>query len=62
MARSTIIRETPPGVPDPTPNETPHGCYSGWVFLGLEVEDESGERGEVIERVRCRRCAGGEPR
>jgi hypothetical protein len=61
MARNPIIREDPPTVPNFT-DETPHGCYSGWVFLGLEVEHESGERVEVIERVRCHRCAGGEPR
>ena len=34
--------------------ETPHGCYEGWVYMGFENEDESGERVEVVERVRCR--------
>ncbi len=52
MARSTIIRETPPGVPDPTPDETPHGCYAGWVFLSYEDEDGA----ERDEAVPCRRC------
>jgi hypothetical protein len=52
MARNPIIRETPPDVPN-SPDERPHGCYAGWVFLGFEGED--GE--EVIEAVRCRRCA-----
>ena len=56
MARNPIIRETTPTVPAST-DETPHGCYSGWVFLGFEAEDESGEHVEVIERVPCRRCA-----
>ena len=55
MARNPIIRETPPTLPD-SPDVTPHGCYSGWVFLGFEAEDESGEPIEVIERVPCRRC------
>ncbi len=39
-----------------TREETPHGCYEGWVYLGFEGEDLDGERVEVIERVRCRRC------
>jgi hypothetical protein len=34
----------------------PHGCYEGWVYLGFEGEDESGESTEEIERVPCRRC------
>ena len=54
MARNPIIREASPQVP--TTEETPHGCYDGWVFLGFETEDESGEQVEVIERVPCRRC------
>ena len=40
----------------PAREETPHGCYSGSVFLGFEGEDENGEHVEVIERVPCRRC------
>jgi hypothetical protein len=40
-------------------DETPHGCYEGWVYLGHIVEGESGEPEEVIERVRCRRCNAG---
>jgi hypothetical protein len=35
--------------------ERPHGCYEGWVYLGFEGEDESGEPVEVIERVPYRR-------
>jgi hypothetical protein len=53
MARNSIIRENPPGVPDPTPDETPHGCYRCWVFLGYEDEDGH----EHHEAVPCRRCA-----
>jgi hypothetical protein len=54
MARNPIIREHSPKLP--TPEETPHGCYDGWVYLGFEGKDESGEHVEVIERVPCRRC------
>jgi hypothetical protein len=41
------------------PATAPHGCYEGWVYLGVEsVElDENGEPDEVVLRVRCRRCA-----
>ncbi len=57
MARNPIIRESPPEVPTIT-EETPHGCYDGWVYLGFEGEDENGEHVEEIERVPCRRCSG----
>ena len=36
-------------------DERTHGCYDGWMYLGVEAEDESGEIVEVIERVPCRR-------
>ncbi len=52
---TNILRKDHPEVPTRT-EETPHGCYSGWVFLGFEAEDEQGEHVEVIERVPCRRC------
>jgi hypothetical protein len=55
MARNPIIREHPWEVPLRT-DETPHGCYDGWVFLGFEGEDEQGEHVELIERVPCRKC------
>jgi hypothetical protein len=55
MARNPMIREHSPEVPHPT-DETPHGCYEGWVYLGFEVEDEDGELVERIDRVSCRRC------
>ena len=51
---TNILRNTTEKVP--TTDETPHGCYSGWVFLGFEAEDESGELIEVVERVSCRLC------
>jgi hypothetical protein len=54
---TNILRNTPEKV---LTEETPHGCYSGWVYLGFEGEDESGEHVEEIERVRCRRCAADE--
>jgi len=52
---TNILRSTPEKVaPD---EETPHGCYDGWVFLGYEGVDEDGELVEVeTERVPCRRC------
>ena len=36
-------------------HESPHGCYSGWVYMGWE-DSETGE--EELERVPCRRCHG----
>jgi hypothetical protein len=52
---TNILRKDHPEVPIPT-DETPHGCYDGWVFLGYEAEVEQGEHVEVIESVPCRRC------
>jgi hypothetical protein len=52
MARNPIIRENPPRVPAPTPDETPHACMDGWVYLGFEGKDDD----QVVERVPCRRC------
>ncbi len=40
---TNILPATPEKVPAPT-DETPHGCYSGWVFLGYEGEDQLLER------------------
>ena len=53
MARNPIIREPKREVPT---DETPHGCWDGWVYLGFEGEDENGEHVEELERVPCRRC------
>jgi hypothetical protein len=36
--------------------ERPHACLEGTVYIGHLVE-EDGEEVEVIEAVRCRRCA-----
>jgi hypothetical protein len=42
--------------PQVLPEETPHACYEGFVYIGHIAEDENGEPQEVIERVPCRRC------
>jgi hypothetical protein len=34
----------------------PHGCISGWVYVGHLVVEDDGDEVEVIEAVRCRRC------
>jgi hypothetical protein len=49
----SIRTPTPEVLPD---DETPHGCYEGWVYVGFEGKNEDGEPVEVIERVPCRRC------
>jgi hypothetical protein len=38
-------------------DETPHACLGGFVYVGHLVVDEDGEEVEVIEQMRCRRCA-----
>jgi hypothetical protein len=53
---TTILRTTTEEVPTPT-DETPHGCYEGFVYLGHLIE-EDGEEVEVIEAIPCRRCKG----
>ncbi len=50
---TNILRNAPEKV---APDETPHACWDGWVFLGFEGEDENGEHVELVERVPCRRC------
>jgi len=35
----------------------PHACYSGWVYIGYEVELPDGDVDVEYERVRCRRCS-----
>ena len=40
----------------PSTEERPCACYEDGVFVGHLVE-EDGEEVEVIEAVRCRRCA-----
>jgi SWIM zinc finger len=44
---------------DRDPVDQGHGCYEGWVCLGIEGEDLDGVQVEEIERVPCRRCAEG---
>jgi hypothetical protein len=48
--------------PEVLPDERPHGCYEGFVYIGyMQYEDElDSEPQEVVERVRCRRCAAAE--
>jgi hypothetical protein len=52
---TNILRKDRPEVLVPE-EETPHGCYDGWVYMGFEVEGEHGEPVERTERVPCRRC------
>jgi hypothetical protein len=55
---TNILRNTAEKVPAPTATEeAPHGCWQGYVYLGFEAEDESGEHVELVERVACRRCS-----
>jgi hypothetical protein len=51
---TNILRNTSENVP--IPEEIPHACYEGWIYMGFETEDENSEHVEVIERVHCRRC------
>ncbi len=54
MARNLSIRTE---VRELLPDEAPHGCYEGFVYIGhIAEDDENGEPQEVIERVPCRRC------
>ena len=40
------------------PEETPHACYEGVVYLTYTVFDEAiGYEVERIEAIPCRRCA-----
>jgi hypothetical protein len=53
---TNILRSTPEKVaPD---EESPHGCYDGWVYLGHLVIEDDGEEAEIVETVPCRRCSG----
>jgi hypothetical protein len=56
MALNQTIRESTEKVATQPLEETPHGCYDGWVYMGFEGADEDGELVEVIERVPCCRC------
>jgi hypothetical protein len=57
MALNQTIRQSSEKVATERPEETPHACYDGWVFLGYEGVNEDGELVEVgTERVPCRRC------
>ena len=56
MALNQTIRQSGEKVATEPREQTPHGCYEGWVYMGYEGVDEDGESVEVIERVPCRRC------
>ena len=56
MARNPIIRDHSIEVPLPTPDETPHACIGGWVFLGFEVEDENSEHVERLLVLKFALC------
>jgi hypothetical protein len=45
MARNSIIREPNPKVP--TDQESPHGCYEGWVYLGFDGDDKQNALNEL---------------
>jgi hypothetical protein len=53
---TNILRKAYPEGSPFTSEETPHGCYDGWVYIGYEGKDENGKHVEVIERVPRRRC------
>jgi hypothetical protein len=38
------------------PEETPHACYEGVVFIGEMVDDYMGGEVEIFWPVPCRRC------
>jgi hypothetical protein len=39
------------------PDDTPHGCMNGFVYIGHMIEDEDGGEVEIVEAIPCRRCA-----
>jgi hypothetical protein len=55
MTTTPTIRDNAPEVPPGPGQESPHGCYDGFVYLGFETE-EDGELVEITDRVPCRRC------
>jgi hypothetical protein len=54
---TTSIR--PPFTEVPADQDHPCGCWDGWHWLGIAVEDPdiADDDGLVYERVPCRRCA-----
>ncbi len=51
---TNIVRKDHPEV---LPDEAPHACYEGFVYIGHMVEDsETGEEVEVFKAVPCKRC------
>jgi hypothetical protein len=40
------------------PQDHPHACMDGWVYLSYTVfDEEAGEEVERVEALPCRRCA-----
>ena len=51
---TTTVRKSAPEVSNP--EDGPHACYDGLVYVGHLVEVD-GEEVEVVEAIPCRRCA-----
>jgi hypothetical protein len=40
------------------PQDHPHACLNGYIYLGYTaVDEETGEEVERVEALPCRRCA-----
>jgi hypothetical protein len=39
------------------PDDHPHACLNGYVYLGYTALEETGEEVERVEALPCRRCA-----
>jgi hypothetical protein len=42
------------------PQDHPHVCLDGYVYLGFTYTGVDGEEYEAFEAIPCRRCAGEE--
>ena len=51
---TTTVRKNTPEVS--SPQDRPHACLGGYVFIG-HLAEEDGEEVEVVEALPCRRCA-----
>jgi hypothetical protein len=51
-------RPAHPSTEEHDPQDHPHACLNGYVFLGYTaVDEETGEEVERVEALPCRRCA-----
>ncbi len=41
------------------PDQPPHACLGGYVYIGRTVAGEDGDDLDIVEAVPCRRCADG---